>query len=83
MEVFQGKGALPEAVKANFESLECMQNKTTWMQYVRILLEIHGYQQVKFKICKENAGSLNYTKVDPEKEQAFLWGRGSPRKHAT
>lgn len=41
------------------------------MTFVRNLLEMHGYQQVKFKICKENTGSLNYTKADPEKEQVF------------
>lgn len=41
------------------------------MQLVRNLLEIHGYRQVKFKICKENAGSLNHTTADPEQASAM------------
>lgn len=42
------------------------------MKLVRCLLEIPTYQQVKFKICKQNAGSLNYTQADSDQE--FLLG---------
>lgn len=44
------------------------------MKFVRSSLEIHTYQQVNFKIRKQNAGSLNYTKAHPE--LALLLGVG-------